>query len=291
MSSASASRLAHELGDQPAVEASPRGPRPPQRRVGLELGDLQGRELEAVAGGVGLEAAAIGAVALAGAAVGLDDHVPELGGGPAEATVDAPARHDAAADAGAQREHEHLVDAHAGAEAVLGDAGHGGVVVDRDRHAVALLQDVAQRHVRERQVGRDHQPSPGEVDRRGGADADGVGAAALRKHRVDARHDVGETRLRGVDDGGSDRAREQAHALVHDTHGELGAAEVDPDDAQAPVAGAVTSALPLTMLVSLLGARRSLARRHRRPAAATPRARSARQVARAVLPRAGYPIT
>ena len=52
---------------------------------------------------------------------------------PADADLDPPVEHDAAADAGAERDHHHVAVAAGGAQAVLGQHGEVGVVLDDDR--------------------------------------------------------------------------------------------------------------------------------------------------------------
>ena len=82
-------------------------------------------------------------VALARRAVRHHDDVAELG----PAAVERAVEHDAAADAGAEREHDEVVGAAARAEPPLGERGGVRVVLDRRRHAEALAQHVARRDV------------------------------------------------------------------------------------------------------------------------------------------------
>ena len=111
------------------------------------------------AGGQRLDAAAAGAVALAGRAVGLDHGVAELGAGAGRAAVDLAVEDQAAADPGADRQHHRVVGAAGGAVEVLGQGGDVGVVVDEDGQADPLADQVADRQVVERQVdGRDGDP-------------------------------------------------------------------------------------------------------------------------------------
>ena len=94
------------------------------------IGDLVRHAQQRAPGTVLLDASALPATA--GEPVGDDAHVAELGAGAEAAAEQAVAGHDRAADAGADREHDHVADQSAGAEAELGPAGGVGVVVDDD---------------------------------------------------------------------------------------------------------------------------------------------------------------
>ena len=78
--------------------------------------------------------------------------------------------------------------AHAGAVEVFADAGSRGVVVDHDGDAEALLEVIAQRHIRERQIDRLDDAPAGEVDHGRDAHADAL-------HTVRAVLEVGQARL------------------------------------------------------------------------------------------------
>src|SRR3954452_12509844 len=58
-----------------------------------------------------------------------------------------PARHDAAADTGAESEREHVIRAPAGAELELGVGGAAGVVLHLDREPEPFLHLVGEAHV------------------------------------------------------------------------------------------------------------------------------------------------
>ena len=73
-------------------------------------------------------------------AVGVDDHVPELAGEAVGAVLQRTAGDQAAADAGAERDEDDVVDARRRAEPPLGERRAGGVVVDRDVASEALLE-------------------------------------------------------------------------------------------------------------------------------------------------------
>ncbi len=154
----------------------------------------------------------------------------ELAGGAARTPVQLAVRDDAAADAGAQGEHDHLARAAAGAVAKLGEAGHVGVVVDHDRHAVALAEQIAQGHVAQRQVGRQHDAAGAKVDHRRRADAERVDRAVLGHGLVEATVQVVEAGTGRLGGGGAARAGQDAEGIVDQPDGELGSAEIDTDD-------------------------------------------------------------
>ena len=131
-------------------ETLPSSPMQPARRLsGLSCGQLGGVALERLAGAVGLDAAAVGAVARAGRAVRVEREVAELGAEPVRAAEGHAADHDAAAHAGAEREHHEVVLAE---DVGLGEGGAVGVVVDEHRHAEAAPELGAQRHAGQRDV-------------------------------------------------------------------------------------------------------------------------------------------
>ncbi len=135
---------------------SPAASNLPRAESGRAFGRRSPLAPERRAGGQRLDAAVVGAVALAGRAVGLDHRVAELGAGAGRAAVDLAAEHQAAADPGADGQHHRVRLALGGAVEVLGQGGDVGVVVDEDRQPDPLADQVADRQVRERQVdGRD----------------------------------------------------------------------------------------------------------------------------------------
>ena len=77
--------------------------------VRLVAGQLGGVALERLPRAVGLDAAAVGAVAGTGRPVGAEREVPELGAQPVRAAKDAPVGDHPAAHAGAEGEHHELV--------------------------------------------------------------------------------------------------------------------------------------------------------------------------------------
>ena len=142
------------LGHRLAVDRLPRRQQPPEGRVRRAFGRGQPLAPERRPGGERLDAAVVGAVALAGRAVGLDHHVAELGPGAGRAAVDLAAEDQAAADPGADRQHHRVRLALRGAVEVLGEGRDVGVVVDEDRQADPLADQVADRQVGQRQVDR-----------------------------------------------------------------------------------------------------------------------------------------
>ena len=100
------------------------------------------------------------------------------------AAVDPAADDDPAADAGADVNiTRQLGDRLEVVVVGLGERGDGRVVVDEDRDAEALGEELAQRHVLQRDVHRRARGAGREVDDRRDADADGVGRARLLDQR------------------------------------------------------------------------------------------------------------
>src|SRR5581483_4234054 len=98
---------------------------------------------------VRLEVAAAVAVSLAGATVVDDHHVAELRAPAVRAAKRAAAADDAATEAGAEREHDEVVDAATGAGLPLPDRGGVRVVVEPDGTVESLLHVLAEREVGE----------------------------------------------------------------------------------------------------------------------------------------------
>ena len=117
---------------------------------------------------------AAAAAARARWAVGVDDHVPDLAGEARGADLDPVVHDDAAADARAERDHHDVMEAAGGAEAMFGQHGEVGVVLDDDRSPGEAVADQGGPvdAVRLRQVGRETQPALA-VDHAGRTDADG----------------------------------------------------------------------------------------------------------------------
>ena len=109
-----------------------------------------------------------------------DAHVAELGAGAEPAAEESVARDDRAADARADREHHHVADEPAGAEAELRPAGGVRVVVDDDGGADAGLELLAERLVApvdvrgvvHRRLGGVDEACRGDADRRSGPSAE-----------------------------------------------------------------------------------------------------------------------
>jgi hypothetical protein len=98
--------------------------------------------------------------------------VAELPGRAGRAAEDASAEHDAAADPGADGEHDQVV-RHQPQLLVMGfgERRDGGVVVDEHGYVEAIAERCAQRHVLERDVDRGDDAPGRELDDRGHTDA------------------------------------------------------------------------------------------------------------------------
>ena len=227
-----------ELGDQRpgqlaallqrVAELRVRPPRDGQRRLAHERR----------AGGDGLEAAPVRAVALARAAVHLDDHVAHLGAAHDPAAVDLAAQQQPAADPGAEREQRDVGRALRDPDPRLADHVAVRVVVDHDGHPEPLghhgpERDVLERHVdglhrhpRPR-VERARDAEPDRLDRRADRRADLVDRIGDHLHEFVLREAVNRT-VGTVDHRQviADRARQQ-----------LRAAKVDADDVSLGHAG------------------------------------------------------
>lgn len=101
------------------------------RRAGTGAEQLPRRRLDGAARREGLEVTATGAMTLAERPVRVDDHVPGLRAGADPAAVEPPVEDQAAADAGAERDHHHVCRPAPGAGLPLRERGAVGVVVDR----------------------------------------------------------------------------------------------------------------------------------------------------------------
>ena len=107
-------------------------------------------------------------------AVGHDPHVADLAAHAEASAVQAAVEHHAAADAGADRDEQQVVDVLAGAVPELAPRGGVGVVLDDDGEVDARLELGPEVEVAPGQVGREHHHRPGLVDVAGRADADGL---------------------------------------------------------------------------------------------------------------------
>src|SRR5581483_2111401 len=110
-------------------------------RVRCRAEGLAGQLVRRLPRDVGLEVSA--AAADARQAVVYEHRVAELRAGADRAAVRPSAENQAAADAGAERDHDHVACALTGAGAPLGDGGGVAVVVERDRQAEPLPHHVA----------------------------------------------------------------------------------------------------------------------------------------------------
>jgi hypothetical protein len=118
--------------------------------------------------------------------------VPELTRRAERAPIDLAADDHPAPDPGADRQHERVLSAHGGPEAVLGEGRAVGVVVDEHRQVEFRRHQVADRHVDERQVDRGDRDPALAVDSRGDADADGLDAGLRDDPLAKLRFELGE---------------------------------------------------------------------------------------------------
>ena len=129
------------------------------------------------------------AEALAARPVDVDDDVAELGRRTDRAPVELAVQDEPAADPRAEGEEHHVLGAPAGPEAVLGERRAVRVVLERDREPEAVGEQVAQRHVLERDVDGGPRPAGSLVDERGDPDAerDDLGIEQLVDRALDLR--------------------------------------------------------------------------------------------------------
>ncbi len=151
-----------------------------------------------------------------------------------DAVPDAAFEDNAGADAGAEGEHGHGVDAlvAAGAELPLGECGGVGVAVEDDGEAGEVFEGRAEREeVPAGEVGELAEGAVGEIERAGAAEADGFGAGGgLVEERGDGVGHVGDDGLRaGAHARGHDAAGEELHAGVECADAKAGAAEIDAE--------------------------------------------------------------
>ena len=116
------------------------------------------------------------AVALARRAVLVDHHVPELAAVAGRTVVELPVEHDPAADAGPEREHDHVVAPLPGPDPGLGQARHVGVVVDLHGQVQPRGHLGDERNVGDGHVDRVGDPPAALIDLRRQAEADRCGA-------------------------------------------------------------------------------------------------------------------
>ena len=206
-----------------------------------------GRELVAVAGdgeprAVDLQAAATSAAA--GRAVFVEDDVPYLSRPSRHTPIQGAVDDDAAADAAADGDEEHVAGAATGAESVLGDGGGVGVVLQEARDVELLLEPRGEGDIAPaREVGGmgDHaaqvvdRPGRGDADRRQLLLAEARLAQALAQGGGHAGDDgVGPFGAKG----GTDVLGEDGAGGVDDEGEDLGGAEVEAaEEAGGVVAG------------------------------------------------------
>jgi polyisoprenyl-teichoic acid--peptidoglycan teichoic acid transferase len=194
-------------------------------RIGARPEDLARGGIGGVSGGERLEVSPAGARSLTPWPVVEHHHVTEL----CPAAKRPPVEDDAAADAGPEREHDHVPAATPGADAPFGERGCVRVVLDPYGKTEPLAQPLAKPNVRERDVGRALGNSLALVNSRRHSNPEGLDAVV--EYFLDRRVErCQKVLLRG------DRRRALVLALHRtrasdDACGDLRAAEVDADDA------------------------------------------------------------
>ena len=167
-----------------------------------------------------------GPPAAAARAERVDDHVAELAAHAGRAAVDLPVEHEAAPDAGADGQEQHvLVDALA--EPCLGEPGDVRVVVDDRRQPGLPLELVADRPVAVGVVGRPQHAPVGPAGDPGRADADRRDVAVLPQPRHEIEQDGGDDDGPGTRRGGLQPA--WTTPLRSTRPPAIFAADVDPD--------------------------------------------------------------
>ncbi len=163
-------------------------------------------------------------------AAGDDLHVSELAGDAVLAPLDLALLQDRAADAGAERDHDEVVLAAAGAEAPLGPGGGIGVVVHEDGDGQAAGEAVAQRLVAPGQVRGEQDAVAVGVDPAGRADAHGVHVVPVGEvqHQLDDRV-LDDLRALGLVRGLGAELLQDVAVGVDDARHDFRAADVDAD--------------------------------------------------------------
>jgi len=215
--------------------------RPPHEDRGIGTGPEErgSRSIGCEPGGVGLEVPPPVTVPLARLPPGDHDHVPELGPAAIEMAVD----DDAAADAGAEGEHDHVCRPLPRTEPPFGEGGGIAVVLDAGREPVALVRAIGEVHLMQREIHGAQGDAGPAVDVEGNAVSDRgrtVGEKIL-DDPVDRAEHVG---LASV--GGRDLDRAADRPVARDEAGEnLRPAEVDPDNTFfTHVAATITARMP-----------------------------------------------
>ena len=162
--------------------------------------------------------------------VELDHHVSELTRRAGGTPIETAAEDETAADAGTERQEDHVVRPAAGADRPLRDGSRVGVVVDCDGQAEILFAALPERHGGQRNVHREHGRAVTLVNGRRDSDPD-------RCHRVVPKSvdDFGQAPEKCL--GGLDRSRTPLNAhdgsvTLHHPRQDLRAADVDTDRAR-----------------------------------------------------------
>ena len=179
-----------------------------------------------------LKAAAHTAVALF--PVHINHKVAQLGRCTVAAGQQLTVQHYAAADTGAQRDHDHAAAPFACARAVLAPGGHVGVVIHMDGQAGALVDHLAQRDVVKFQIVGIQHGAGVHIDAAGCADAHPGGitqgqAQGSRHAAAEQRDTVGDVRRRAGQPGLDAVGQQQFPVQVGNAACDVGAAQIDPD--------------------------------------------------------------
>ena len=214
------------------VISRPESQRAPERAVGRLARQPQALGADRVTRHERLQAAVVGAASRARRAVGVDDDVAELGRRPAGAVHEPPVDDEAAADAGAERQHDRVARPARLAPAPLGEHRRVAVVVDRDGQAEPLGQHVAHGDAVQREVVGVERHARLRIDQAGDAEPDREHLRGRRLDRLLHRLDELVDQRAGVV-----RARQAIGAVMHlelrvDRPGEqLRPSQIDADDA------------------------------------------------------------
>jgi hypothetical protein len=138
--------------------------------------------------------------------------------------------HDATADAGPHRHHDHVLEPHASSESSLGPCGRRTIVLYDHRKLGCGFEYGANRDLGPGEIGRevDHRARLVHTSRDTNAHTDD-GAVDTGLKLVDDVGDVVQDRTRIVPGSGTSRGSEDVPASVHHSRSNLGSADVNTD--------------------------------------------------------------
>ena len=203
-----------------------------QRRIGMLLTGPLGLTDQGCRRSVGLPAA----VTAAGAVLALQyqQGMAQLRAHGAHTGIDLAVDDDTAAHAGAQRDEHHVLIPHSRARHDLCQRRAVGVVAETDGDPEMLMEHLADRYVEPSQIISPHHHAGLAVAGAGGADADagaigGHQARLLQRHLHGAAHVRQHLLHRAERARGNTGLRDDPVPVVHHAHGNVGAAQVNPD--------------------------------------------------------------